>query len=465
VKKNGPILWYGKYVDFGSFEESVNKFTNQKEIEMTFSLESFIPSRKYFSEISTNEENANYSTTVVIARDNRIDSYIRKCEICLNDNILEIEFSSEGRIQSFLVNNCDFLEYFSTFQATYSKGLLPYLRRTQPLPDLGIANYEYHSSQYRTIITNELKKYVDPRTSLETLYEILRRIEIGSSSYMLKNFKSIPQSLSHTWDKNVSKWELNSMEFIDFKNIVLANSCFDLFSSINDYISSFAENIKYIAPVRATAERYYRFQNLSVDEVDFQGQNLAMFLRNLSDIDKRKFSDWAESYFGFYPQASMSHGHISIEVSQGSKNMLNLADIGFGYSQVLPILAELWQLGQKKIFATRRINSNPVTFAIEQPELHLHPRMQGRLANVFSSIIDFEKTGNPVNLIIETHSESLINSFGRLVSTGKLKRSDISILLFEKDGPSSNTKVIQSSFDEKGFLQNWPYGFFDPDLE
>ncbi|KTB65915.1 hypothetical protein AO067_12870 [Pseudomonas viridiflava ICMP 13104] len=129
-----------------------------------------------------------------------------------------------------------------------------------------------------------------------------------------------------------------------------------------------------------------------------------------------------------------------------------MADTGFGFSQVAPILAQVWHCMKS------RKASTPYIIVIEQPELHLHPHMQSKLALLFSSVAN-ENTN--IKFIIETHSEVFINQFGSAVENKTIPASDIGIYIFEKSTDSGKTLLTESYFDESGFLEQWPYGFFD----
>jgi hypothetical protein len=67
--------------------------------------------------------------------------------------------------------------------------------------------------------------------------------------------------------------------------------------------------------LRATAERYYRIQHLSVKEVDQNGTNLPSFLDSLSERQINEFKDWTRKNFNFYVTISKLKGHYSIKVS------------------------------------------------------------------------------------------------------------------------------------------------------
>ncbi|HAD78216.1 MAG TPA: hypothetical protein DCF99_00635 [Flavobacteriaceae bacterium] len=97
-------------------------------------------------------------------------------------------------------------------------------------------------------------------------------------------------------------------------------------------------------------------------------------------------------------------------------------------------------------------------FVVEQPELHLHPAYQAKIADVIDKILDKSK----LNVVIETHSPHLIYRFGELIeeNNSNISKHDIQVLIFEEI--NGETKISKSVFDDEGRLQNWPIGFFQP---
>jgi len=88
--------------------------------------------------------------------------------------------------------------------------------------------------------------------------------------------------------------------------------------------------------------------------------------------------------------------------------------------------------------------------------------MQAKLAEILVSVANAaKKSGIILHLIIETHSEVIINKIGLMTAAGVLKKEDSTIVLFSKENESSQTKVELSGYSDKGALQNWPFGFFD----
>lgn len=123
----------------------------------------------------------------------------------------------------------------------------------------------------------------------------------------------------------------------------------------------------------------------------------------------------------------------------------NLADASSGVIQIFPILVSL----------TILTISNTRLF-VEQPELHLHPKLQSKLADIFSDTI--KNSDN--NLFIETHSEHLIRKIQVLIAEGNIDKNKVSVMYF--NNKNGVTKVENMEIDDNGlFIKDWPDGFFD----
>ena len=121
----------------------------------------------------------------------------------------------------------------------------------------------------------------------------------------------------------------------------------------------------------------------------------------------------------------------------------SVIDVGYGVSQVLPLIAEL------------SYAEAPDLFLLQQPEVHLHPSAQAALGTLFCEAAQRRQ------LLVETHSDHLINRVRLDVRDGKsLKPDDVSLLYFERDGAS--VTIHSLSFDELGNVNGAPdsYGQF-----
>ena len=144
---------------------------------------------------------------------------------------------------------------------------------------------------------------------------------------------------------------------------------------------------------------------------------------------------------------------IELQVSRLPHNrnnetdMVNIADVGFGVSQVLPALVAI-------------IVAEPGQLVyLEQPELHLHPRAQVALARVLA---DAAKRG--VRVVAETHSSLLLLGIQTLIAEGNLSPELVKLHWFTRreDGV---TEVTSADMDEAGAYGDWPEDFDDVDLK
>lgn len=131
-------------------------------------------------------------------------------------------------------------------------------------------------------------------------------------------------------------------------------------------------------------------------------------------------------------------------------------DLGTGISQVLPVL--IAALGHNKKIV-----------AIEQPELHVHPKFQVELGELFIHAVKEEAIARDTVFILETHSEYMMLRFlRRLNETANdelepdghaLTPEDVAVYYVNPVG--DETEIVHLRLDEEGeFLDRWPQGFF-----
>ena len=118
----------------------------------------------------------------------------------------------------------------------------------------------------------------------------------------------------------------------------------------------------------------------------------------------------------------------------------NIIDVGYGVSQILPILVQILNHGISK--HTKPEYEDIPYFLLQQPEVHLHPRAQAELSSLLANLAS---QGNR-SFIIETHSDYMIDRARIEIRKGNIKPEDVSLIYFEPKG--NIVKVHNIGFDK-----------------
>lgn len=206
------------------------------------------------------------------------------------------------------------------------------------------------------------------------------------------------------------------------------------------------------APVRSKPHRTY---DPSRPTWDSQGNYIPMYLANLFSQDKSGWEQLRDKLEAFGHDAGLftdlvvkqlgdrEGGPFQIQIKKaGHKSMVpldNLSDVGYGVSQVLPLITELLR------------EDAPSVFLLQQPEVHLHPSAQAALGTLFCQV-----AGRDRQLVIETHSDHILDRIRMDVRDGEsaLTPDDISVLFFE--GIDRDVHVHPLRFDENGNVLGTP---------
>ena len=226
-------------------------------------------------------------------------------------------------------------------------------------------------------------------------------------------------------------------------------------SDAGAHLRHLALSTAYIGPARQLPARFYRATSAAVDRLDPDGGNLLDFLRSLSAVQLSDLNKTLSAMLHFQVSLKPEGASWSIQIVL-DRQPHNLVDVGFGYSQVLPVIVQLWASNHD--LSNDRGSGRLSTFVVEQPELHLHPHHQVLLARAFAGAAMEER--GPM-LIVETHSDHLIGEIGRMVSRDELSPERVQILCVDAH-PDGGATIEQATFDEDGYLNNWPVGFLSP---
>ena len=208
----------------------------------------------------------------------------------------------------------------------------------------------------------------------------------------------------------------------------------------------------YIGPLREYPERLYILSDNLSKQVGKSGKMLPDILFKDRNILKLLNEQLARFGLGYKLKVSP----LTVEdyentdffalrlIDKFTGVNVSLADVGFGISQVLPIIVQ-------------SMLSRKSTLLIEQPEIHIHPRLQAELGSLLAECIK-----PPFNnqFIIETHSEHLMLRLQKLIRKGELKPDDVSVIYVARGAEGS--KCLHLRLDEEGdFIDEWPDGFFE----
>ncbi|WP_423493662.1 AAA family ATPase [Lacticaseibacillus paracasei] len=493
-----PLIWYSpNLVDFGSYKEvlykngkdldiSKTKDNIGESIEFVFGID--IPKNferdirqwgRSLSSFDHNEVNSQEvsvkSGTLSIQFDDA-DKFIAIYQFL--DWKWEVSFSGMGRDErpkiSVKVNGVEYSDMYFSESIFGRKRIVPRLLRIhsvsnkkmpQKSSDL-LLGFWQNNVTYQVI--QKIKEIQFGRTNEETVIDITKRLTslVRSREEFNTEFEKIiaPHKLMKRRVYQTMT-EQESEKFVeDLFNLCGLNLLSDINEMVNDQIASYFENVQYIAPIRATAERYYRRQDLAVNDINPQGQNIPAMLASMRKKELKQWNDWTSENFGVYFSLESMGNNDSIYLTQLNEKQNiknNLADVGFGYSQILPILLYLWRQFRQSPRLGRRIKRGDwrTTILIEQPELHLRPALQAAEMHAMDTML----SENPMaSLVIETHSEYMVNQLGHDIAEGVLHPEDVSVLIFERDLKDGSTKISKHDFDENGTFKSWPIGFFQP---
>ena len=469
---NEPVLWYDRnMVDFGSFDESLSKFKKYgapQDINFSFEVTStrvikldLFPhgrvQKEYSILISKHIDKSSLTKEI-------IDIFDYSIEVDLNKKIIIVK-----------IEDIEFEESFSIL-GRIGKGFF--------LPILFGQKDDKNLSVLHKIMKNKLIEFIRPNlhksTSTDTIERSLRVFHLSSiddfDHQLYKQANVAKTSGLKRFYKNLLSNKNDKNKFI---SLFILSSIDIIFEIEKKELSTFYDNLTYVAPVRASAERYYRIQGLAINKIDPLGINVPLYLYDLKQKRKKDYSNWTEwtrKNFGLEFDIEANFGHISLFfVDIDTQGKYNLSDVGFGYSQIVPILINLWdaqnydrnQLSFHRLAYRGRRKTITKTITIEQPELHLHPAMQAKLIKVFFNTIVYAYENDiDLRIIIETHSETMINYLGRVVADCGIDGVEelINILVFNPETPEKSNISI-SGFNKQGYLKNWPIGFFTPDLD
>ena len=261
----------------------------------------------------------------------------------------------------------------------------------------------------------------------------------------------------HTRDRAISSDALNVVPYRCYGAInpdKIPDERLEALLTCKDAFENLFARIRYLGPRREDPRRNYKWEESHPNDVGHYGEKMISAL--LSSRVRQRSTD--EQIMKWLRRLELIHCYDLNSTSDTEQDYqflvqqykdgpkVRLTDTGFGVSQVLPLLTLCYYADEGSILI------------IEQPEAHLHPKVQSELVDV---LIDVVKNRN-VQIILESHSEHLLHRLTRRIAEEKVSENDMALIFCEnKDGKSTAEKL---KVDEYGNISNWPQNFFGDEM-
>jgi hypothetical protein len=331
-------------------------------------------------------------------------------------------YSPRGEhILPYLITCCVGEDLFNLFWTGSSKGYHCNL-------DLPSLEKLFNDSSYRTFVNTISKLIEEKDTNSKTKLAEEMLSGVSSKDFWLKsNRLSIQYLIEKISSESAGSHIINKIR--EFSN------------KLRNYVS-------YIGPIRAMPLRFYT-PDLPHYSIDPKGTYCAQILNDWRKHHKEKFHLVAKllselELIDIIKTRSSADDILKVIVKPPhTREESNFIDVGFGVSQALPFIIRDVALPKHGVLC------------INQPEVHLHPTSQARLADYFVS------RSAERQFIVETHSEYLINRFRVLVLKKQIDKEKIRILFFNSSKENNQPSVDSISINPDGSLENAPPEFFN----
>lgn len=319
-------------------------------------------------------------------------------------------------------------------------------------------------TQRREIILSSSKLFVDKKLLLSTNYSVDTEKQSVSSIGIKKVPSNLKSILSGYFEFHnfIPRRYLgvrfgipgeSTQEFVDKKTEEDIRNI----SRVTYEFQNIFSNIEYVGAMRVPPTRTFIFTGENRAKIGANGQ----FATNILTIDAarrgKKSKNILENVRDWMNKSDMaldikiepiSERHYELKIQHPeTKEYENYSDVGFGLSQVLPVLIGGYNLQPRS------------TFIVEQPEIHLHPKAQAELGDFFLNLYE-----RKIQSFVETHSEHLILRLQKYVLEGRISSDDIAF--YYVHASKGEKQIVELTLDEDGkFKTEWPEGFFPERLK
>ena len=293
----------------------------------------------------------------------------------------------------------------------------------------------------------KFKKYFDCLLDQDTL---LPGEEISDGFSIWTSWDSMPP---HFFKEYSARPNSNSEIFAKFIELLRRG----IERALAEYDTFLKQSIHHLPSIRGNTRRVYSDQ----DNVSSFTSLLKEFVEDSNNRGIPEFLNWALKEFEIGESISIERheGVLSIPYIHRNGGRTNLADLGFGVTQFIPILLKICLLVGDMVVPLQNGERPKAQFLmIEEPEANLHPKLQSKLADLFYKAY---KEFN-IHFILETHSEYMIRKFQYLVASKRASENDLALFYFNGPGDELHGKAHRIEFRSDGILkQDFGPGFYD----
>jgi len=335
------------------------------------------------------------------------------------------------------------------------------------------SNYEDSNSFYNLsrlfnetgLLYNYDSKEINDAIKGKKFFKVIQEIEISNiivnstelfkpsmgnfSEYIAKSRNEIPDRI-----KKIAESIYESFGISIGDDTITENGNYEILKitleSLNNYIKHISNNLNFhfVPSVRAiNSSSYSRDTKTYLESVVFD------VLNEVQSKERLDYLTYWLQYFGICSNVELiplsDSGLFEILLVDEDESKSKLNEVGYGYSQLLPILLKL-------CLPTKDLTQ----FIIEEPETNLHPSLQSKLAIFFAEV----QKKYSYQLIIETHSEYFIRKLQYLIATKKYRKDDLALYYFyhPKNIPIGEKQIKEIPIGDNGLLQDrFGTGFID----
>ena len=219
-------------------------------------------------------------------------------------------------------------------------------------------------------------------------------------------------------------------------------------------------HIYYLGPIRAAPQRQYDWNEMLPESVGQTGNRMIdallvsranqqkTFHKGAGIPIETRISEWLQEMdlaysFSLERTGGRQNPKYDFRIQKSANSAkVTLADMGYGLSQFLPVLVNCYYVPEGS------------TLILEQPGIHLHPKVQSQLADLLIEVV----TKRKLQILVESHSEHLLTRLQLGIAEQKITANETTLYFCENENGVSTIKSLE--VDELGNITNWPPNFF-----